>query len=214
MSATVPSPTPAESACPCLPPPQTRLGRRGAGAALADPPALSRRLGTREGGHALPGGRLGRPGLTVPASPPVPEEAEAPPRPLPTDAQDLGSVSHGWREQTCRLACAPFTPRDPPADTNTVVTTPCPPCPQGSPGPGPAAQMPRRREGSCIGAKGRLREGTHEDPWREEEAAEASDASPGTSGRGGQPLCAAGFMLPAPWTSGSLFLSTLLSLTF
>ena len=139
MSATVPSPTPAESACPCLPPPQTRLGRRGAGAALADPPALSRRLGTREGGHALPGGRLGRPGLTVPASPPVPEEAEAPPRPLPTDAQDLGSVSHGWREQTCRLACAPFTPRDPPADTNPVVTTPCPPCPQGSPGPGPAA---------------------------------------------------------------------------
>ena len=70
---------------------------------------------------------------------------------------------------------------------------------------------PRRREGSCIGAKGRLREGTHEDPWREEEAAEASDASPGTSGRGDQPLCAAGFVLPAPWTSGSLFLSTLLS---
>ena len=75
-------------------------------------------------------------------------------------------------------------------------------------------QMPRRREGSCIGAKGRLREGTHEDPWREQEAVEASDASPGTSGRGGQPLCAAGFVLPAPWTSGSLFLSTLLSLTF
>lgn len=36
--ATVPSPTPAESACPCLPPPQTRLRRRGAGAAHSRPP--------------------------------------------------------------------------------------------------------------------------------------------------------------------------------
>lgn len=71
--------------------------------------------------------------------------------------------------------------------------------------------------GVVLRAKGRLREGTHEDPWREEEAAEASEvapASPGTSGRGGQPLCAAAFVLPAPRTSGSLFLSTLLSLTY
>lgn len=32
----------------------------------------------------------------MPASPPLPEESEAPPRLLPTDAQDLGRVSHGW----------------------------------------------------------------------------------------------------------------------
>lgn len=65
--------------------------------------------------------------------------------------------------------------------------------------PGDAASPRAKEEGGVVHrAKGRLREGTHEDPWREEEAAEASDASPGTSGRGDQPLCAAGFVLPAP----------------
>ena len=93
-------------------------------------------------------------------------------------------VSHG---KGCGLAGAP--------SPWVHCQIPPPRSHMGSAGPEVAwrcslTQMPRRREGSCLGAKGRLRAGTHEDPRREEEAAEASEvapASPGISGRGGQP---------------------------